>query len=139
MCQGRIIKTYHSNEPILAYKEELKGYPWRANLRDTMYREFQPAKARLIGRYGSEPLMLGFKSTKSILAFLHKNYKCVDSTAHLSGWHAYKHRNDVPSNCVHPVLLVELRGFIQESDEGEIVGSEMRVLGEEDRNAMSRM
>lgn len=141
MCQGNIIKVSHTDIPIEAYKQVYTwGYTTRREMDEMCTTEdWYLAALRIIVKGGKGGLQLGDCYNTSHLA---PNYWLNDDDkieilpeARLSGWHAYLKPPEFSPTYYNPfgefkepVYKVWLRGFIQISDQGEISGSEMRVL-----------
>lgn len=145
MCNGRITKVFHSNEPITAWKVQ-KGHPWSMPLDIGEARDWLLAVPAIImvgGGPGFSYLQkdLGYdhqhiKSSKSVSAYQLEPLHAISSAAHLAFWHAFETEGEARRH-IHETMWgdshlfeVKLRGLIQVTDLGEITGSEMRVVGE---------
>lgn len=146
MCYGKITKVWIQNEPLKAIKC-VETHHWSPRLSKLdMAGGWHLAIPKIITPGGGGGVLgRSNSSAKSISAFLISSKFDLRKDAHLSGFHAWKGLDSfylhikkvdnvdwigVYAKPAYYTLLykVELRGLLQESDYGELVASEMKVI-----------
>ena len=144
MCIGKIVKIWIQDEPMDVVKATTMS-EWSVNLYDLAGKGWQVARPKLIcmgGGSGFYKAVItsiydkkwglgegeGTKSIKNVLVMEGH----IVQYSHISGWHGYKSLMEARSagySKEWASFLVQFRGLMQRSSQGELVASEMQVLG----------